>query len=42
MEESILDTDTLSYFLKGDETVAKKVIQYLEEYEKLLISIITY
>jgi tRNA(fMet)-specific endonuclease VapC len=42
MEESILDTDTLSYFLKGDETVAKKVIQYLEQYGKLLISIITY
>ena len=42
MEESILDTDTLSYFLKGDEIVAKKVIRYLNEYEKLLITIITY
>lgn len=42
MEASILDTDTLSYFLKGDEAVAKKVIQYLGEYEKILITIITY
>lgn len=42
MEELILDIDMLFYFLKGDEIVVKKVIQYLEEYEKLLILIIIY
>lgn len=42
MDESILDTDTLSYFLKGDETVAQQVIRYLGEYDKLLITIISY
>jgi len=42
MEAAILDTDTLSYFLKGDETVAKKIIEYLGAHEKLLITIISY
>jgi hypothetical protein len=42
MNESILDTDTLSYFLQGVETLAQQVIRYIGEYDKLLITIISY
>ena len=42
MDESKLDTDTLTYFLQGVETVAQLVIRYVGEYDKLLITIISY
>ena len=42
MKTALLDTDTLSYFLKGDEAVAAKTQAYLRIYERLNISTITY
>jgi len=41
MKEALIDTDILSYFLKGDIDVIKKVRDYLKEYPKLNISMIT-
>ena len=42
MKEVLLDTDTISYFFKNNETVKIKIAEYLEEFEKLNFSIITY
>jgi tRNA(fMet)-specific endonuclease VapC len=42
MEKSIIDTDMLSYYLRGDEKVAHEIIRYLSGYDKLLIPIISY
>ncbi len=42
MNESLIDTDILSYFFKGDPTVIGKFIEYLNEYEVINISIITF
>lgn len=43
MNRSLIDTDILSYFLKGDnKRVTKNFEQYLKEYPKILISEITY
>ena len=42
MKEALLDTDILSYFLKGDKPVEDKVKTYLSLYGKLTISTITY
>ncbi len=42
MERALIDTDILSYFLKGDPAVVKNVEDYLEHYNVLEISIITY
>ena len=39
---ALIDTDILSYYLKGDETVIKNFEIYLETYELIEISIITY
>ncbi len=38
----MLDTDTVSWFLKGHPKVSKKVEAYLREYGFVSISIITY
>ncbi len=42
MNPAIIDTDILSYFFRNDEKVVQNVANYLEEYRKLNISIITY
>ncbi|MEZ5045022.1 MAG: type II toxin-antitoxin system VapC family toxin [Saprospiraceae bacterium] len=42
MKESLIDTDILSYFLKGDESVARKFIEYYREYHYINISIISH
>jgi tRNA(fMet)-specific endonuclease VapC len=42
MNKALLDTDTLSYFLKGDPVVVKNAIDYLAHFNILEISIITY
>lgn len=44
MNESLLDTDTLSYYMKGDETVVKNAERYLTEnsLQYFTISEITY
>ena len=42
MNRAVIDTDILSYYLKGDPDVVKKFEQYLDQYEILEISIITY
>ena len=41
MKEAIIDTDILSYYLKGDIQVIKRLAQYLQEHPQLNISIIT-
>lgn len=41
MKEVIIDTDILSYYLKGDIQVIKRFAQYLQEHSQLNISIIT-
>ena len=41
MNKSLLDTDILSYFLRGDEDVVSKVSEYLSQYPTLNLSIIT-
>ena len=41
MKEAIIDTDILSYYLKGDIQVIKRFAQYLQEHPQLNISIIT-
>jgi tRNA(fMet)-specific endonuclease VapC len=38
MERALIDTDILSYFLKGDPAVVKKAVDYLEHYSALEIS----
>ncbi|MBL7732252.1 MAG: type II toxin-antitoxin system VapC family toxin [Chitinophagaceae bacterium] len=42
MKLSLVDTDVLSAFLRGDEQVAKRVELYLKKFSHLNISIITY
>lgn len=42
MEEALIDTDILSFYFKGNKKIAKKIEKYLEEFECLNISIITY
>lgn len=42
MKKALLDTDILSYFLKGDQTVEAKAEHYLQEHSNLTISTITY
>ena len=39
---ALIDTDILSYYFKGDETVINNFKTYLETYELIEISIITY
>ena len=42
MKPSILDTDILSEFLRGNPKVITKVDEYLKEYGFISLSIITY
>ncbi len=42
MRPTLIDSDIISYFLKNDEDVYGKFIEYLEEYDLLNISIVTY
>ncbi len=41
MNESLLDTDILSYYLRGDKDVEEQVKKYLSQYSVLNISLIT-
>ena len=42
MRKSLLDTSILIAFLRGEEDVVAKVEEYLEEFDSLSFSIITY
>ena len=42
MKQSMLDTDILSEFLRGNPTVIEKVAEHLKEYGFVSLSIITY
>lgn len=42
MKKALLDTDILSMFFRGDEKVKENFRQYLEEYDQIAISILTY
>jgi len=42
LNQSLIDTDILSYFLKGNNLVARNFELYLKEYPKIIISEITY
>ena len=42
MTEAIIDTDILSFYFKGDEKVVARFREYLNEFEQINISIVTY
>jgi len=42
MKEPLLDTDTISYFFKGDKNVIEKIDKYLLDFNFVNISVITY
>ncbi len=42
MNRALLDTDILSYYLRGDENVVKNLENYMLDFEIIEISIITY
>jgi tRNA(fMet)-specific endonuclease VapC len=42
MKQAILDTDTISYFFRGNNKVVTKVDKYLKQYGFINISVITY
>ncbi|MDZ7724065.1 MAG: type II toxin-antitoxin system VapC family toxin [candidate division KSB1 bacterium] len=42
MKQALIDTDTLSYFLRNQKNTVKSFKKYLIKYEKISISIITY
>ena len=42
MREALLDTDTISYFFRGENSVIEKVDQYLIEFGQLNISVVTF
>lgn len=42
MSEVLIDTDILSYYFKGDSRLQNKFEQYLQEFDQVNISIITY
>lgn len=42
MKETLIDTDILSYYFKGDRKVVENFQKYLEEYSYINIPIITY
>ncbi|MCC6836813.1 MAG: type II toxin-antitoxin system VapC family toxin [Cytophagales bacterium] len=42
MTESLVDTDILSFYFKGDSKVVNKFNDYLREFDVINISIITY
>jgi tRNA(fMet)-specific endonuclease VapC len=40
--ESLVDTDILSFYFKGDEKVVERFSEYLNEFDSINISLITY
>jgi len=42
MNRVLIDTDILSYYFKGDELVVKDFEKYLQTYDLLEISLLTY
>lgn len=42
MKPALIDTDIVSYFLKGNPKVFSKFQEYLQNYDRISISIITY
>lgn len=42
MTPTLIDTDVLSYFLRGQWPVVQRVQEYLHTYERLNLSIVTY
>lgn len=42
MRQALIDTNILSYFLKGNPAVAESVRNYLKEYDYLSFSVLTY
>ena len=42
MKPSMIDTDTLSYFLRHHPDIVEKFQQYLKKYDKINLSIISY
>jgi tRNA(fMet)-specific endonuclease VapC len=42
MKESLIDTDILSYYFKGDKVIAHRFDIYLNYFDKINFSIITY
>ena len=42
MTESLVDTDILSFYFKGDQKVVNKFNDYLREFDVINISIVTY
>lgn len=42
MQEVLIDTDILSYYFKGQNSVKKNFINYLKSFDRFNISIITY
>jgi len=42
MKQSLIDTDILSMFFKGNEKVVENFKAYLNEYDKITFSMITY
>ncbi len=42
MDRSLIDTDILSYYFRGDETVVHNFKKYHEKYDHIEFSLITY
>ncbi len=42
MKQALIDTDTLSYFLKNNQIVTSKLNNYLSEYGFVSMSVVTY
>ena len=42
MNRALIDTDILSYYLRGNEVVASNFDKYLQQYDIIEISLITY
>jgi tRNA(fMet)-specific endonuclease VapC len=42
MNRYLIDTDILSYYFKGDPDVVQKFNQYLEQFDLIEISLVTY
>ena len=42
MTEALIDTDIISFYFKGDEKVVNRFTAYLNEFDQITISIITY
>jgi len=42
VSESLVDTDILSFYFRGDTKVVERFNEYLKEFDQINISIITY